>query len=290
MWIYLKLILTMAIWGGTFIAGRIAVQTMGPLSVAFCRFAIASLTLLVLSYGLDGKLPRLQRRHLPWVALLGLSGVFFYSIFFFGGLQTIEAGRAALIVALNPVVIAIVASLVFREPLTRLKLAGIATSLVGATIIISKGNLTTLLSQGIGRGDLLLLGCVASWVVYTLTGKRVMRELSPLVATTYACLFGTAALLIVALHEGLVQTWMQVAPAAWVGVLYLGMLGTAAGFLWYYEGVQAIGSAKASIFINLVPVFAIAFATVLLGEPITLPLLLGGGLVVTGVYFTNRSS
>lgn len=117
-----------------------------------------------------------------------------------------------------------------------------------------------------------------------------MREISPLVATTYACLFGTAALLIVALHEGLVQTWMQVAPAAWVWVLYLGMLGTAAGFLWYYEGVQAIGSAKASIFINLVPMFAIAFATVLLGEPITLPLLLGGGLVITGVYLTNRSS
>lgn len=135
-----------------------------------------------------------------------------------------------------------------------------------------------------------MLGCVASWVVYTLTGKRVMQEISPLVATTYACLFGTAALLIAALGEGIMQTWTQVAPAAWLGVLYLGMLGTAAGFLWYYEGVKAIGSAQASIFINLVPMFAIAFATVFLGEPITLPLLVGGALVVTGVYLTNRSA
>lgn len=290
MGIYLKLILTMAIWGGTFIAGRIAVQTMGPLSVAFCRFAIASLTLLGLSYGLDGKLPRLQRRHLPWILLLGFSGVFFYSIFFFGGLQTTEAGRAALIVALNPVVIALVASLIFKEPLTPLKLAGIGTSLVGAAIIISKGDLAALLSHGIGRGDLLMLGCVASWVVYTLTGKRVMQNVSPLVATTYACIVGTAALSGLALREGLVKNWMQVAPGAWIGVLYLGVLGTAAGFLWYYQGVKAIGSAKASIFINLVPVFAIAFAALFLGEPITLPLVLGGSLVVTGVYLTNRSA
>lgn len=289
MLIYLKLVLTMAIWGGTFIAGRVVVQTMGPFSAAFCRFVIASLCLLTLTHLLEGKLPHLRRHQVPLIGLLGLTGVVAYNAFFFMGLQTTPASRASLIIATNPTFVAIAAALFLREPLTRLKLAGILTSLLGVSVVISRGDLATLFAGDIGIGDLFLLGSVTSWVVYTLVGKRVMGELSPLVATTYACLVGTAVLLLIALGEGLVTQWAQVAPMAWWGVLYLGALGTAVGFSWYYVGVRAIGTARASIFINLVPVFAITFAALLLGEPITLPLLVGGALVIAGVYLTNRS-
>lgn len=288
-WVYPKLILTMAFWGGTFIAARIAVQTMEPFAAAFCRFAIASLCLVALTLRLEGTFPRLKSRQLPFLILLGLSGIFAYNAFFFLGLQTVPASRAALIVATNPVFIAIFSALLLKEPLTRLKVLGIALSLTGVTLVISGGDPAALLAGNSGRGDLYILGCVLSWSVYTLVGKRVMGELSPLVATTYACLFGTLALFSVAMVQGLVTDWTTFAPAAWLSVAYLGVFGTAAGFNWYYEGVLAIGSAKASVFINLVPVFAIALAVLLLGESITLPLVLGGALVISGVYLTNRS-
>lgn len=289
-WIYPKLILTMAFWGGTFIAARIAVQTMEPFAAAFCRFAIASLCLVVLTLRLEGTLPRLTARQVVLLILLGLSGVFAYNAFFFLGLQTVPASRGALIVATNPVFIAIFSALLLKESLTRLKIFGILLSLAGVAVVISGGNPATLLAGDIGRGDLYMMGCVLSWVMYTLVGKRVMGGLSPLVATTYACLFGTLALLGVALLQGLIADWATFTPAAWLSVAYLGIFGTAAGFNWYYEGVLAIGSAKASIFINLVPVFAIALAALLLGEPITLPLIVGAILVISGVYLTNRSN
>ncbi|MBF2077058.1 MAG: DMT family transporter [Synechococcales cyanobacterium T60_A2020_003] len=288
-WVYPKLILTMAFWGGTFIAARIAVQTMEPFAAAFCRFAIASLCLVALTLRLEGKFPRLTSRQLPFLILLGLSGIFAYNAFFFLGLQTVPASRAALIVATNPVFIAIFSALLLKEPLTRLKGMGIALSLTGVTVVISGGNPLALLAGDMGRGELYILGCVLSWVVYTLVGKRVMGELSPLITTTYSCLFGTLALLIVALFRGFATDWTTFAPEAWMSVAYLGILGTATGFNWYYEGVLAIGSAKASVFINLVPVFAIALAALLLGESITLPLVIGGALVISGVYLTNCS-
>jgi len=286
--VYLKLLLTMALWGGTFIAARVAGQTMGPFSGAFCRFAIASLCLLLLTRHLIGRLPPLKRHQIPLIIILGLSGVFAYNAFFFAGLQQVPAGRAALIVALNPTVIALFAVFLLKEPLTPLRFLGIGLSLTGAAIVIGHGNPLNLLTEGISQGDLLIFGCVATWVIYTLVGKRAMQDLSPLVATTYACLVGTAALFLSALAEGFLQEWTRFAPAAWLGVAYLGIFGTAIGFLWYYEGVQAIGSARASIFINLVPVFAIALAALFLQEPISLSLVLGGLLVISGVYLTNR--
>ncbi|MDV2991283.1 MAG: putative inner membrane transporter YhbE [Chroococcidiopsis sp. SAG 2025] len=286
---YIKLVLTAIIWGGTFVAGRIVVQTMEPFTAAFFRFAVASICLLILTQKIERRLYKLTRNQAILVILLGLTGVFSYNAFFFLGLQTVPASRAALIVALNPTFIALGAALFFREKFNSLKLLGITTSLTGAAIVISKGQIVNIFKGSIGWGEVFIFGCVLSWVAYTLIGKSVMKSLSPLAATTYACIIGAIALLIPALFEGITQDFMQFPLAAWLGIFYLGVLGSAIGFNWYYEGVVAIGAAKASIFINLVPVSAIAFAALLLQEPITVSLVLGGVLVVVGVFFTNKS-
>lgn len=288
LWIYLKLVGMTLIWGGTFIAGRIAVQSMGPICAAFYRYAVATMILVVWMLYREGGLPPLQRRHLLPLTLLGLSGIFAYNIFFFLGLQTVPASRASLIITTNPSVIALGAALVFGDRLTPSRLVGIAAALLGATLVISNGQPWALLSQGITLGDLFLVGCVICWVIYTLVGKWVMADLSPLTATTYACLIGTPLLIIPAIQDGLLTDWGDVAPAAWLGILYLAALGTVVGFYWYYEGLQAIGPARASVFITLVPVVAVLAGLVILQEPFTPSLAMGGLLVVTGVFFTNR--
>ena len=103
--VYSQLVLTAIIWGGTFIAGRVVVRDIGAFSVAFLRFAVAAVCLLLMTYHSTGSWSKIKMHQLPGIALLGLSGVFAYNIFFFLGLQTITAGRAALIVALNPIAI-----------------------------------------------------------------------------------------------------------------------------------------------------------------------------------------
>ena len=285
--IYFKLVLTAIIWGGTFIAGRLISQEMSAFSAAFCRFAIASLCLLVLLRK-EG-FPSLKPAQWLSVIVLGLSGIFAYNVLFFLGLQSTSASRASLIVASNPVAIALFSALFLNEKLTPLKILGICTSVFGAAIVISQGKIIQLLQGGVQTGDLILLGCVASWVIYTLVGKRIMTSLSTLAATTYACLIGTAALMIPALFEGLLIKLPQITLTSWISILYLGILGSAIGFNWYYQGVREIGASKASIFINLVPPSAIVLAALILHEPITSALLVGGSLIITGVICTNRS-
>ena len=286
--IYLKLVGAAVIWGGTFIAGRLLAQEVGAFSAAFLRFAIASLGLLGLSYWIERGWPALKWSQWQLVLWLGLTGVFAYNVLFFLGLKTVPASRAALIVASNPIAIALLAAMIFQEKLTRLKIMGIGLSISGAAIVISKGNPLSLLTTGVSQGDLFLLGGLACWAAYTLLGKQTVRVMTPLAATTYTCWVGTIALFPLALTEGLLSHLHQYSASAWGSVAYLGIFGTVMAFMWYSEGIQAIGAARAAIFINLVPPSAILLAAMLLHEPITPTLLLGGSLVITGIVCTNR--
>jgi drug/metabolite transporter (DMT)-like permease len=285
--IYIKLLLTALFWGGTFIAGRVVAETVEPFSAAFMRFAIASCLLLLLTRRREGRLPSINRTQFLALLLLGMTGVFAYNAFFFKGLQFISAGRASLIVANNPVFITLFAALFFKDRLGWVKVAGILLSVTGALIVISKGNWAELMRGGIGWGEILIFGCVASWVSYSLIGKAVMGSLSPLVAVSYSSLIGTAALLVPALAEGMAPRLLHYSLLDWSCISYLGVFGTVLGFVWYYEGIKALGPTKAGQFINFVPISALLLAFFILGEPVTLSLLVGAVFVISGVYMTN---
>ena len=92
-YIYILLITSMALWGGTWVAGRILAQSIPPMSAAFLRFLFASATLIIMCYRAEGRMPRLKREQILPVMFLGATGVFIYSYFFFTGLQTIAAGQ-----------------------------------------------------------------------------------------------------------------------------------------------------------------------------------------------------
>jgi drug/metabolite transporter (DMT)-like permease len=271
-----------------YVAGRVVAQLLPHFTTATFRFAIASAILVPLAYARDGGLPRLDRRRFGAMLALALTGVFFFNACFFAALERIPAGRGALIMALIPVMTAIGASLVFGEGMTKLRVLGIVIALAGTAIVITRGDLTTLGNTAVGIGDLLMFGSALGWVSYTLIGRRVLRGMSPLGATTWSALLGTVLLAVAAVFE---QPWSAIAalPAhGWWSIAYLGSLGTVFAFLWYYQGVQRLGASRAAIFINLVPVFTIAFAALLLGEPILGSMVVGGLVVIGGVVLTNR--
>ena len=285
---YLKLFATMAFWGGTFVAGRLLAGVVPPIHAAFLRFTIAGLILLLLLYRVEGRLPSLDRRQAGAVMLLGLTGVLGYNVAFFSGLETVTAGRAALIIALNPVGIALLSALFGGEPLRFVRTLGVVVSVAGAMLVISNGHLS-LLTEGIGTGELELLGCVLCWALYSVIGRRAMRGLSPLTAVTYSAVAGTIFLFPIAVARGLLTRTLGYGPEAWASILYLAVLGTVAGFLWYYQSINEIGAVRSGVFINFVPIFAMLFGLLLLGEPLTPTLMQGGALVITGAWITNNS-
>jgi drug/metabolite transporter (DMT)-like permease len=290
MLIYLRLLLTATFWGGTFIAGRVIANDIGPFSAAFSRFAIASLLLLGLTWQAEGHLPPIKRRHVIPILLLGLTGIFAYNLFFFKGLQLIRAGRASVIVASNPIFIILLSALFLKEKINLFKALGIILSVTGAVIVISKGNPVEILTGSLGRGELYIFGCALSWVVYSLVGKAVMAELSPLTAVAYSSMAGAILLLLPAYFEGLPQYLVQYSTLDWLALLYLALLGTVLGFRWYYEGIKRIGPTKTSTFINFVPISGVLLGFFILKEPITLSLLTGTILVSSGVYLTNTAT
>lgn len=285
---YVKLLLVAVFWGGTFIAGRVISRGIDPFSAAFFRFAIASIFLLYLSRRSDGTLPVPRKHQLVPLILLGLTGVVLYNFFFFKGLKLIEAGRASVIVAQNPIFIALLSAYFFKERLTATRIFAVCISVCGAIIVITKGNVLALFHSGFGLGELYIVGCVASWVTYSLLGKTVMKSLSPVLSVTYSVLIGTVLLFPPAVAEGVLRNCLSYSLPQWLSLFYMGFFGTVIGFIWFYEGIEKIGPMRAGLFINFVPISGILLGFLILGEPLTPSLLIGVMCVSSGLYLMNK--
>lgn len=287
--VYLKLVAAMLSWGGTWVAGRVVAQAVGtPIAAAAARFTLAALVLgaVLLAKGEPIGAGSLQR---AWRPILGLAltGVFFYNLCFFYGLKHVEAGRGALVVALNPVVVATLAWWLGGERARPPAVLGAVLAFVGCLTVIGNGDPLALLAGRIGLGEVLLLGCVVCWTAYTFVGRRATRLVSALAATFWSCVLGAVLLWAAALATGGID-WAQWSPSVWAAVAFLGVFGTAIGFTWYTDAVRVLGAARAAMFINLVPLAAVLMAALALGEAFPPSVALGGAAVLAGVWLTTR--
>jgi len=276
-------------FGSTYISGRILSANLPTFTSAFLRFLLASLFLSLIVIKIFGRIPTLTPQEIYLVIFLALTGVVGYNLFFFSGLKFVTASRASMIIALNPSFITLLSALVFKERFNHFNYAGIFLSLIGVSIVISQGNLREIFLGKIGYGELLLLGCVICWSSFTIMGKVVMSRfnLKPIVVITYACIIGTLILALPAYLEGQIKNMREFTWEVWISLIVLGLFGTVLAFIWFYQGVEEIGPSRASIFINLVPVFATLIAVLILGEKLSSSLLIGAVLVVSGVYINN---
>lgn len=286
--LYVKLTLVALLWGGTFIAGRVAAPAMPLALAAWIRFAIAAVLFVVLARLSEGGLPRLDRRQVLHTALPGLTGIFLYNLLFLGALARLPAGRTALLVSLNPALTAVAAALFCGERLGLRRWCGIALALLGATVVIGRGNPATLLHGSAGLGEALMLGAVACWAAYTLLSRRALVTLSPLAATAWSTLWGLLLLTPMALPSAVTFGWGTIGWPVWAALGYLGAFGTVVAFVWYYQGIDTLGPSRTAVFNNLVPAFGVLQSALLLGEPVLASMLVGGALSALGVHLTNR--
>jgi len=286
--VYAKLVAVAAIWGGTFIAARVVATVMSAPAASLWRYLVASVALLAFAVVQQRGWPRLDARQWLGVSLLGATGVMAYNLFFMAGMEKIPASRGSLIVALNPVATMLGGALFFGEALTRMRVLGAVVALAGVVVVLGRGHPLDLFAGHVGAGEALIFGAVLSWSAYTLIGKRVLAGLSPLVATTCAAWLGTAMLVVIAALSGDLALPPATIPV-WVALTFLGVLGTGVAFVWFYDGLRLLGAARTAVFVNLVPVFAIVFGVLLLGESLEASMVLGGLVVVTGVWMINRN-
>lgn len=285
--LYLRLVAVPAIWGGTFIAGRVIALQLPPATGSVLRYAVACIALLLAARWLEGGLPRLDRRQVLATLGLGATGIFAYNLCFLGALSHLPASRTSLIIALNPVVTIAAGALLLHERLSWRRWLGVAIALLGVWTVISRGELGASLGRSVGLGEGLMFVGVCAWAAYTLIGRVALKGLTPLAATTYASLWGTAMLAGVAAFDLPGLRAEAFTPATVLSALYLGVLGTAVAFVWYYQGVQRLGAARTVVFNNLVPVFGACFGVLLLDEPLLASMLVGGAVAVVGVMLAS---
>ena len=289
--VYLTLAAVTMMWGGTFVAGRFLAGSLSPLFAASLRFLLASVALLGFVWVARIPLARPTPRQWLQLTLLGSFGIFFYNLCFFYGLQYINASRASLIVALNPAVIGLASWLLFKERLGRVKVAGIALCIGGASLVIVSRNPQLLaVTPNAWIGDLLILGCVAGWGIYSLCSRELNQALGPLQTVTFSVLIGCVMLLVLATLRGEMSAaaLLNLDTPQWLSLIYLGVFGSALAYIGYYDGIRKIGATRSGVFIALNPLTAVLLGALLLGEQLTLTLCFGGALVLAGIYLCNK--
>lgn len=282
--LYTRLVLMALLWSGVFPAINIVLASMGLFTSVFLRFWSAAVILLVMLRLRSHRLPRPSPRETVLVIGLGVLGISAYNVLFTAGLALVEASRAALIVPTNPAFTALFAALFLKERLGAFRSAGIALCVLGALWVLTKGSIFT--SFELGLGEVFLILCIFMWSAYTLLGRVALSGLPALALTAYVMTAGSLMLAIPAWLEQ--DSLARVTWQSWAALGYLVVFGTVLPFLWFYEGVKALGAARAAQFINLVPPLAVAESVLILGEPMTPALYVGTALVVTGLYLTNR--
>lgn len=285
--IYIMLALATSTWGSAFIAGKIAVQSFEPATVAFFRFFGAALLLFPLMWFKEKDMPKPTKRDWFLFAVLGLTGIALYNIFFFLASKHAPVIKSSLFIASNPVLIIILSVLFLKEKISKNQVIGLILALLGVAFIITNGDLSMFLSMAFEPIDLILLGAVICWALYSVVGRVVLRKFSAIVSTTYAVGFGTLFLLPFAVVETSISDLTSSTFVVWLAIGHMSIFVTVVSFIMYYYGIQQIGAAKASIFINFMPISAVIMASVFLEEALTFPHLIGAMFVLSGVTLST---
>lgn len=275
---YLYLSLAMILVGSTVIASKIIAAGLPPFTATALRFAVAFPLFLLLMWLTGTSWPKLKGR--DWLLLIAQAGAgsVGYTTLLIAGLSLTSATDAGVVIGTLPVVSAAIAILLLGERPDRKVLAAIALAAAGVLTIVFKPG------EGGGHSPLgiaLIFGAVICEGLFILLNKRVKTEISPLALSTLMAGLGFVVALIPALFETHATTAID--RDAIVAVLYYALIPTVAGFLLWYAGSAKVSGTEASVFTALAPVSAVAFAFLLLGEPVGAPQLLGIGCVLAAV-------
>ena len=275
------LLLAMAIWGATYVITKAVLDDFGAMTVLAARFAIgfAGLYFLARPQGY-----RLRMSLDPRFIRFGVVGIVLHNGLETVGLTLTSAGSAALIIAAAPAVTVLFSMVFLKERVTRLQTFGLALSIAG--VVMVSGTAVGDLGIASAVGTLLVFGGVVAWAVYTVQGKRMADGYRPLVSTAAGA--GSALLFLVPLSMGEMAVTGLPDPTigSVAGILYLGLLASAAAYLLWNHALTQVDAAFAAPFVNLVPIIGIALALIL-GETITPMQLAGGGIVGLGVWLSS---
>lgn len=262
---YLLLILANLFWSGNFIVGRAVHGSVPPAALAFFRWFGGFLVAVGFAWPHLRRDWPLLRRHWPMLLLLAATGIAAYNTLVYTGLGTTTALNGLLEQSTMPVVILLCSFLLFGERPSARQVLGIAVSLLGVVVIITRGEFWALSRLALNRGDLWIFAAIIAYSVYSALLRRrpAMHPLSFL-AATFA--LGAAMILPFAAGEGIAGAAPRFDIATAAAILYVAIFPSVLAYFCWNRGVEILGANRAGQFVHLMPVFGSALAILLLGE------------------------
>jgi len=278
--VYLLVMISVFFWAANFVLAGPILAVLSPLWAAAVRFVLGALLMFIIAAVRREHLFGLLRRHAAVYLLLGTVGITAFNLLFFHALQSTSANNAALIMATNPLITTLLATMFFGERPTLRQLLALPLALIGVAVVITHGHPARLVTLHVDHGDLLMLAANVSWALYNVLGRRYMPQGSALGNTTWVMTAGAVLLLAIAIASGDSVAIPDLHASLALAVMVAG--GTVLAYLFWSMGIARLGATRTSIFINLVPVFEMLISASF-GAPPTMAQLAGGLLVLGGV-------
>ncbi len=286
--IALKAFLAIAFWGASFVATKIVLQELSPITIIVVRFALG-LVVLICIVSLKREWTVIHHQDLGWFLLLGFNGIFIHQLLQVNGLVSTSATNTGWIVALIPIFTALLAWLLLGETFGSAQLMGLGLAVAGTLLVVSRGELR---SDTIGlpatSGDLLVFLSAPNWALFSVFSKRVLARYAPSLMMTLT--MGLGWLMLLPLFVG-AAGWRELpglTKDGWTGLLFLGLLCSGVAYAFWYDALDAVGAGQVASFLYLEPLVTLVVAMFVLDERPVATSLAGGGLILSGVWLVNR--
>jgi drug/metabolite transporter (DMT)-like permease len=302
--IYFGLFLTVTFWGASFVATKIALKTLMPVTIIVLRFGIGFLLILFIHI-LKRDLGGIRLRDLPMLALLGFLGVTFHQWLQVTGLRTAQATVGSWIVATIPIYVAIMGWSLLKERLGGKRVLGIAIAFISTLVVVGDGKPLALFTGEEGTiGDFLFLLSSINWAIFTILSRNILRgrdlvsregdpehsgeSKKPLISIMIVLAFGWFFSLIWFAFEGNVSDLSQLKGEGLWAILFLGIACSGLAYIFWYKALSVIDATQVGVFLYFEPIVTALLARPLLGEVMGFVGMAGGLGILIGIWIVNR--
>jgi drug/metabolite transporter (DMT)-like permease len=285
---YIEVTFAVVVWGASFIATKLALRDLEPITVVWMRFTIG-VAILGVAAKVRHQVSLPRRQDWLYFTLLGFLGITFHQWLQSTGLQTVQASTTAWVVATTPIFIAILSWIFLREKADWLQITGIILGALGVLMVVSNGDVRGLFDGQFGTaGGLLILISAVNWAVFSILSSRGLKIYQPTQMMFYIMAIGWLFTSILFITGGGIADLRHLTWTSFWGICFLGVFCSGLAYIAWYDGLHALPATQIGAFLNIEPLVAVIVAWPILGESILFITLAGGAIILLGVRLVQK--